>query len=288
MSFEDKELLETMKEGVQRIFSTSFSMPDHSEGTPQTNVNTHNHLKREVLFVLDGESDFMLNGDWHRIKKGDAIFIEPWEEHNNFYSQDEHDIKHLWFFIHPKYMYVFFVFLDHAGNMTSKLYHEEFSGLVFKNLLMNWDRIHDTKLNDSYLFMQLMRTSINQVLLELVYKILYQAVDSQRKPIEKIIDFVAGYIENYHGKNCDLPQLSKLTGYSQYHLSHLFRKHLGKTIGAAINEARMSYIIVQKGRLNAKELSDKLGFSSVNSFWKWRRNNQAMEKQLREESERLP
>ena len=65
------------------------------------------------------------------------------------------------------------------------------------------------------------------------------------------MEFTSDYIDLHHGRNCSLVQLEKITGYTQYYLCRLFRKYYGKTIGDAINEARMRYVSEQKAVLSS-------------------------------------
>lgn len=282
MDLEYQNVLNFLKAGVLRVIPSADSFTP--EGVEHPGARSHNHRQREILFVLEGESDYMVNGNWHRLKHGDAVFIESWQEHSFFYRPDEHDLKHLWLFLHPKRLNAIYSCLNHAGELKRKVYLEECSGSAFQNLVVNWDRARNHEIQDDFLYQQLLRTSLNLVLLEITYKLKFQESVYQKKPTEEIIAFVLEYIDNHHGNHCSLQQLARLTGYTHYYLCHLFRKYCGKTIGTVINEARLAYIIEQKGRTNVKELAEKLGFASVDTFWKWRRTKRNQKEQLRAES----
>ena len=279
-----KKVLSVLKGGVQEIVSTHCnSLPIELKIKKHAQVHSHKH--REILFVLEGKSCFTLGGHWYALKPGMVVFIEPWQEHEFYYANDDCNLLHLWVSIHPKHINAMLITLDNAGSLERKHYFASCSGPILQILSEHWSRMYTQKHKDDELNALMLKRAFDLVLSELVYEVAMQYEDQPRKKREDIINFVSDYIEMHNGCDCTLSQLEKLTGYTYYYLSHLFRSYYGKTIGHAINEARMRYFLKQGWHANTKMIADTLGFSSPGTFWKWRRNNRNLELALRKELE---
>ncbi len=276
-----ERVLGILKGGVKEIVSTHCnSLP--KEQKIRKHVQVHSHKHREILFVLEGKSNFMLGGHWYTIGPGTVVFIEPWEEHEFYYANDDSNLLHLWVSINPKNIGAMLLTLDEVGSLERKHYFASCSGPILQILSEHWTRMYNQKHRNDELNALMLKRSFDLVLSELVYEVVMQYEEHPRKKREDIINFVNDYIENHNGCDCTLSQLEKLTGYTYYYLSHLYRSYYGKTIGHAINEARMKYFLKQGWRANMKEVADALGFSSPGTFWKWRRNNRELELALKQ------
>ena len=269
-------MLPILQAGVRRIHSTACrALPP--ESTPHDNFRLHSHRQREILFVLEGESDYILDSHWYRLRPGDAVFVEPWQSHGCFYREDENNLKHLWFILHSKFLSGCYNNVGLAGQVQREWLYGTVSGPAHQMLLNNWDRARTAKAEDCPWYAEQLRRSFELALGEMATNILQSGGNPLRRKRDDVAEFMADYIDRHLGRDCSLARLEKITGYTRCYLSHLFREYYGKTIGSAVNEARMRYILEQNWQSSAKDIADELGFASVATYWKWRRNNRKLE-----------
>lgn len=279
-----EQVINGLKRGVTQIISTACgSLPAEVKQTQEIKIDSHKH--REVLFVLDGTCNYYLDGHFYSLTPGTALFVEPWQEHEYYYSPEDHDLLHLWVALHPRRINAMLISLDTVGSLDRKYYFATCTGVVLHLFNENLNRIRNSKYKDNEVFALMLQRTFDLVLSELMYEVVMQYKEQPHKKREDIIVFINDYIRIHNGNDCSLAQLEKISGYTYYYLSHLYTSYYGKTIGAAVNEARMRYLLNQGWHANMKMIADALGFSSPSTFWKWRRNNRELEATLKKELE---
>lgn len=269
---------ELQKNSVRIISSVCGSLPPPLSSEDLS--ASHSHRAREILFVVAGESDYQLDDKFYHLQAGDAVFIEPWQKHGFFYRASDHDLKHIWFALLPQRMTATGLELDHFGQIGRKHFYGNLPGDSWQMLAGCWDRLRLLPEELLALGKKQLQLGMEMILNEISITMLSESSDWHINKHQDVMEFTSDYIDLHHGRNCSLVQLEKITGYTQYYLCRLFRKYYGKTIGDAINEARMRYVLEQKAVLSSKDIADELGFAAVVSFWKWRRSNRKLEEQL--------
>ena len=282
MNAEIQALLPVMQRGVKRVIATC-APPMPKESAPEKEGKSHSHQTREIFFQLQGETNYMLDGKWYHIKEGDALFIESYQEHGLYFRHCERNLKQFWIGRYPKRLNIVLISLDAAGELHHELCYCSGINSVYQTLLNNWDAVRNGEIADPAWQKRVLSVSLDLLLCDIVRCAADRGSFQSRKRRENVIHFVSDYIDGNHGSDCALDRLEKLTGYSRYYLSHLYRDFYGKTIGEAINEARMRYFLAQDWHVNAKEIAGMLGFTSPAIFWKWHRNNRDLENTLRRE-----
>ncbi len=282
MNTEIQSLLPAMQRGVQRVIATC-ALPMPEECAPEAEGKSHAHQTREVFFQLQGETNYMLDGKWYHIQEGDALFIESYQEHGLYFRRKDRNLKQFWIGLYPKRLNIVLISLDAAGELHHELCYCSSINAVYQTLLSNWDAVRNGEISDPAWQKRVLSVSLDLLLCDVARYAADNESLQSRKKRENVIHFISDYIDGNHGCDCALDRLEKLTGYSRYHLSHLYREFYGKTIGEAINEARMRHFLAQDWHVNAKEIAEMLGFTSSAIFWKWRRNNRDLEKTLRRE-----
>ena len=84
--------------------------------------------------------------------------------------------------------------------------------------------------------------------------------------IVKTIDYC---LENLH-KPITVEDMAKVSGYSRYHFSRLFKEFQGKSPANFIRDLRLQHSIrlLQREMISVKEIADRCGFSNDNYFCK--------------------
>lgn len=271
-----------LRQPVRRIISAHFG-----ESTPLTEVApavTHHHRHREILLIFDHPGSIVLDNQTYTLQPGDAVFIETGQLHDAY--QRRQDCRHLWMMLYPK--------------RTPAAYLEQLSGEEFRHLmpdpvssaaaaLLNsrWDQLLSSPPEDLAYCRSQLRAALELVKGDIVRgniatdEFTGEAVEPVIRQ-RNVVELISDCIESRLGNNCSLAELAELTGYSGCYLSKLFHACTGKTIGMAVNEVRMRYVLSCKLHTSCKEMADALGFSTAAAFWKWRHKNHALEKAMLE------
>gem|GEM_PF-2414777 len=284
MDEENRQILTVLRRGVRRVIARNC--PSVAEVPPEIGIQHHAHPMREIMFQLDGETNYMLDGKWYRAHVGDAFFIESMAEHGLYFSPCDRDLKQFWIGLYPRRLNIVFIALDHAGKIRHQLFYCSGNSAGYQILTNHWDSVRDDDHGDAKWHERLLRTALDLLLCDVGLSVLSGTSVSSQKKREDVVNFLFDYIDGNHGNDCALDKLEKLTGYSRYYLSHLYREYCGKTIGEAIDEARMRFVLSQDWHVSAKELAEMLGFTSSAIFWKWRKKHRDLEELLRREKKK--
>ncbi len=231
------------------------------------------HAMREILFVLDGECSYMLNGMIYPALPGAAFFFDSWEPHGAWYRAEDQSLYHVWIHFHKAHISLSTVQVLSGGHtqLFGKPLHlsEEF----FSPLVRRWDEYvarKDCPGRDKIFFLG---TPLNLLLEDYALRT-YDNFKNSTADNSDITIFMRSYIENMHGRDCSLDKLEKICGYSRFHLSHLFHQRVGMSIGDYIHKVRRRFVLaaLQRG-LKQKEIAIELGFSTPAAFWLWRKKH---------------
>ncbi len=266
------KIREILLAGADRIISTRCPGELSTVGADDS-FRADRHPHREILFILHGESLFMLNGFVYRAAPGTAFLLDKWETHSYGYRKADRDLLHLWIHFNENRMYGSLTHVGCAGQYHPIGAHMNFNKDLNQLINRRWDML--LKMGECPVETKnlLIKPPLDIVLEEFAM-FQFGLIDYPEENTSDIIVFLRNYIRNTNGRNCSLENLEKLSGYSRFHLSRLFREHNGKTIGEYIDEVRLHFTReAQKRGLKQKELASELGFSSPGTFWSWLRKH---------------
>jgi len=83
------------------------------------------------------------------------------------------------------------------------------------------------------------------------------------------IDRIHDYLNDIHGQKITIGLLAKLCDLSADHLRRAFRESTGKSIGAYVEEIRISKAksLLDEHRMSIKQIAHYMGFANTNSFY---------------------
>ena len=237
---------------------------DENEFTPSSHTD-----RREILIALQGWCRYMMNGSVYDFAPGTVGLISPGSVHSMGYTACDHDLLHLW--IHcmkGSAMYGMVLRVTEEGKygsvpfrnnpVTFPLYLEEL-------LLRRWKQLE--KSGDESLCSMLMLLPCQLLLneFELQWKGLLPALTESSLSV-----FLQSYIRSRIGNGCSIGHLAALAGCSPSHVSHVFLKETGESVGAFINAVRIAHVreALKRG-VRQKVIAEELGFSSAGAFWNW-------------------
>ena len=143
-------------------------------------------------------------------------------------------------------------------------------GTAFSYLAKRWTDASGER--DAAARGQVLRHVCEMALLE--FALSRRTQEASSNPAGEVVAIVEDYIARRHGRDCSLEKLERLTGYSRFHLSRLFHRQRGKTIGQAIDASRLRFLADAEAQgLKQCSIAEALGFSSPSAFCLWKRRN---------------
>ena len=240
-------------------------------------IDRHGH--REMLYVLEGRSSFFYRDRIWRLEPGTLVAVDAWETHAFGYLASHDGLLHLWLGQHPSSITCACLSVE-KGRYRSAAHFDSLTGAAFEHLSRDWSSVSSDTL-DVPIQTALLAGVAEAILRAFAVAMAYAAEHGEGA--SGLTDFVAEYIERQHGRDCSLARLERVTGYSRFYLSRLFRRQRGTTIGAAVAEARRRYFAEATARgLKQRTIAEALGFSSPSAFCLWKRRLEDMSKGLDE------
>ncbi len=259
--------------GVTKVITTLC--PDEiSEIYADNTYRIDRHIHREILFILLGECTFMLGGRVYMATPGTAFFLNEWEPHSNGYRADDRDLIHLWVHFQKDHIYANMVQVGYQGRYSKYGKYININNDLRQLLLRRWHMLENMGSCDAATQKLLLCSPLNSLLEEFILH-KYNLIAESNHDSRDIVLFLSNYIKHANGRDCSLGQLEKLSGYSRFYISRLFREKSGMTIGEYINDVRMLFAEEAKSRgMKQKEIASELGFSSPAAFWYWHKRCQ--------------
>ncbi len=256
---------------VQRVISSH--LPPAGELKNEDDFTLERHLHREMLYVVKGESDAVLDGKVYHLTPGTLLLIDRWESHSYLYRKSDHDLLHLWFYLSTDHELKFsLMHIGAQGECRGTGYTNKFPreyGVILSN---RWDRLKGLESHDGKSVDYLFRSAVNLLLEEFTVQNFSLIPQPQTRSSVDLAETISNYITQANGRNCSLEQLEKVTGFNRFYLAHVFRQSSGKSIGTMINERRVQFAAEAYHRgMPQKNIAVELGFSSPAAFSKWQR-----------------
>lgn len=263
-------LKQHFSQGVKNIIT------GHSPGEISgecSSFSSSTHPQRELFYVLEGNSRYMLNGKVFQAEPGTFFLIDHWEPHAFGYRKQDHDLIHLWLHVsdHDHIIGGDFLTVGLGGEFNAISQRVRLPMELHQFLIRRWNSLCEESAVTEDMIQEFLLGPLNAILDEIFFSLFHPSPGGE--PSEKsdsIIESLKRYIRMSNARDCSLSRLEKISGYSRYYLSHRFREYEGCTIGEYIDKIRIQYTIeAMKRGLRQKEISFELGFSSPSNFWTW-------------------
>ena len=262
-----EEIGRVLYSGVGAIY-TQYA--DGEECNPGNKFQSSVHPHREMLFVIEGRSRYMLNNRVFDASPGSIFLIDRWVPHAQGYLETDHDLLHLWFHMPGSALDASVIRVESHGHYRLDSKNVIFPADLQAALIRRWDALNALKEKISA---ETVRRYLNAPLNALLDEAAIQFDGSESGVVEtadNIVRAVKNHIRIMNARGCSLKHLEQISGYSRFYLSHRFQKVVGCTIGEYVDRVRTDYTreAFRRG-LKQKEIAFELGFSSPSNFWSW-------------------
>ena len=257
-----------MEEITFRIIGDHFKISERVEDTTNNdNFFLHDHELYEILFFLEGDAKFVIEGKEYFLESGDIIIVRKQEMHRVYHNSDAR-YQRIVLFVEPEFFNI-----HNCPNYEVQFLNPQ---LGIANRIKS-DYVRSCGLYDA--FKRLRRYSKNStpedepivvaIIIEILYLINRVGQFSSSDEHDSQVVQVISYINNHYTEDIDLESLEKKFFTSRYHLCKIFRKATGLTIHDYIRRKRLSR--VRELRQSGKSISEAAmlsGFSDYSSFYR--------------------
>lgn len=238
----------------------------------------HRHNYVEVIYMCQGTTTHIIDGNKVVLEEGDMLFLNQHAE-QEILPAKENDIA-VNFIILPEFFDTAFSMLGDEENalrdfllgtisgnngLTSYLYFHVSDILPIQNLVENmvWTLFYDIG----------NKRSCNQITMGLLLLQLSNYIDKMEAGSEKyqteLTGTVLGYIDE-HYKNGSLSELAEMMGYDVYWLSREIKKCLGKTYKELLQEKRLhqARYLLDNTKLSVNNIIESVGYDNTSYFYR--------------------
>lgn len=238
----------------------------------------HRHNYVEVIYMCQGTTTHIIDGNQVVLEEGDMLFLNQHAE-QEILPAGERDIA-VNFIILPEFFDTAFAMMEGEENtlrefligtlsgnngLSSYLYFHVSDILPIQNLVENmvWTIFYDTG----------NKRSCNQITMGLLLLQLLNYTDKMETGSGKFQTELTGTVLSYieeHYKNGTLSELAALMGYDVYWLSREIKKWMGKTYKELQQEKRMNQAryLLDHTKLPVTDIIESIGYDNTSYFYR--------------------
>lgn len=238
----------------------------------------HRHNYVEVIYMCEGTTTHIIDGNQVVLEEGDMLFLNQHAE-QEILPAGERDIA-VNFIILPEFFDTAFAMMEGEENtlrefligtlsgnngLSSYLYFHVSDILPIQNLVENmvWTIFYDTG----------NKRSCNQITMGLLLLQLLNYTDKMETGSGKFQTELTGTVLSYieeHYKNGTLSELAALMGYDVYWLSREIKKWMGKTYKELQQEKRMNQAryLLDHTKLPVTDIIESIGYDNTSYFYR--------------------
>lgn len=228
----------------------------------------HWHPELEIVYLLNGTADFVIEGQRFRLVQGDALVIDANQIHG---VQARHSMMQLIIHVNREFINAH---LEHAEHYLLHLSREELIDSQVGSYLEFLDRLKE--LVPLYVRQPAgYRLESESVVLDICYRLIrdfsiplssddHPSLTEQKSRIQDILR----YIDDHYQEKISLGQIAGEFGLSREYFSRLFRKSVGMTFTDHLNRVRLTHVYQELLTTDkpVMEIIEEQGFTNYKLF----------------------
>lgn len=229
-------------------------------------IVSHNQVCDEMTYVISGSGRFYCNEEYKDVKAGQIHFIRRGNTHRIIVSNDE-NLRYICIGIQ----------YDEGLDSVKSLYNalEDRKDIVLNDTgtikglceyLIREFYSQDDKTDD------MINSYIYQITVTLSRIIAGNVITYENTKGEKSASYamylILRFLDREYLQIKNVSEIAEKLSYSEYYLSHLFKRKMGITIKEYLTNKKLSYAmqLLETSEMSVEKISDSLGFSSAHSF----------------------
>jgi len=231
--------------------------------SPKYRSAIHIHQLAEIAYVVDGCITVKTQGKTTVAKKGDMVFIPPFQLHG-YYSEDGQNVK-IWLMLFSYSLISEVLGNDKAFTRYCNIVFtptDELKNFVYSRMFDTQEVLLDLEKNDLLGVKSLIYPIINEFLQTMPDVAKHSQIQKNA-----LVDILK-YLSSHFRENITLEDISSSIGYSKSEISHTLSKALSMNLRTLINSLRIAYAkeIMLTKDYSVNRVSLECGYSCERSF----------------------
>ena len=236
---------------------------------PDNENSIHHHDFFEISIILQGESLYLIDGEWKTVRSGDVLMFNPGVDHAekqliNTYSHQLH--------IGIKNFKLYGLEENHFPNSSSLLSIQDNQLKVFDKAWQLIEEFNQQQTNFHFIGRALVMEMMILLLRSLEKEEQFQdaAHTNQSDRMNQVVQLITTYMENNYAKEISIEQLATLYYVSPTYLSKIFKDLTGVSPINYLIQIRLknAHQMLEKQDLTVKEVAKAVGYEDAYHFSK--------------------
>lgn len=236
---------------------------------PDNENSIHHHDFFEISIILQGESLYLIDGEWKTVRSGDVLMFNPGVDHAekqliNTYSHQLH--------IGIKNFKLYGLEENHFPNSSSLLSIQDNQLKVFDKAWQLIEEFNQQQMNFHFIGRALVMEMMILLLRSLEKEEQFQdtAHTNQSDRMNQVVQLITTYMENNYAKDISIEQLATLYYVSPTYLSKIFKDLTGVSPINYLIQIRLknAHQMLEKQDLTVKEVAKAVGYEDAYHFSK--------------------
>lgn len=236
---------------------------------PDNENSIHHHDFFEISIILQGESLYLIDGEWKTVRSGDVLMFNPGVDHAekqliNTYSHQLH--------IGIKNFKLYGLEENHFPNSSSLLSIQDNQLKVFDKAWQLIEEFNQQQTNFHFIGRALVMEMMILLLrsLEKEEQVQDTAHTNQSDRMNQVVQLITTYMENNYAKDISIEQLATLYYVSPTYLSKIFKELTGVSPINYLIQIRLknAHQMLEKQDLTVKEVAKAVGYEDAYHFSK--------------------
>lgn len=236
---------------------------------PDNENSIHHHDFFEISIILQGESLYLIDGEWKTVRSGDVLMFNPGVDHAekqliNTYSHQLH--------IGIKNFKLYGLEENHFPNSSSLLSIQDNQLKVFDKAWQLIEEFNQQQTNFHFIGRALVMEMMILLLrsLEKEEQVQDTAHTNQSDRMNQVVQLITTYMENNYAKDISIEQLATLYYVSPTYLSKIFKDLTGVSPINYLIQIRLknAHQMLEKQDLTVKEVAKAVGYEDAYHFSK--------------------
>ncbi len=244
-----------MKQNLQTTFSTRQNMlsrdfeiyyyNDTYQNSHYYNVDNHTHNYYEFYFFLEGNVSMNIEGHMHPLKPGDVVVIPPAVHHYAILHDSKVPYRRFVFWISVEYCNKLlqlspdYVYLMQHTKVT-KHYVFHYDVIAFNALQSKVFHLIEELHSNRFGREAKITLCANDLILHLNRSIYEMEHPKSQHEVQNLYQNLLLFIEDHLDEDLTLDYLAEHFFVSKYHISHVFKEHMGLSVHQFITKKRLA------------------------------------------------